>query len=269
MSGAKIFNIPTNSWISGPDFAPKRDKTGKWTATQTFKINKADKSSSIILAAFCSGRPLPYVYPEAGSFWSFLKIDTIDFQDNPGGITDLIATFSGYTESGDFGVEGRDKRYTRNDSLTERPIIEHPKFLSEVTGSFRDVLVGVYNGQIQRVANETGSAQYTPLVIATNTLLTPITDADAQKWWDRILRKRTYEDRQSEWTESKTNFGALSDGDMTMFGKIDIPPGSPGAPPNTVWRFTGATEDIGGDVSSTARTWTTIEDNDDNQDLYS
>ena len=84
---------------------------------------------------------------------------------------------------------------------------------------------------------------------------------DERFWWDWIVTQNnlTYAKAASEWTESATGRGTLTSADLEKFGYIDTPAGSPAAPNDDTWLYSGATESItvsGDGVNSYSRTWT-------------
>ena len=271
MSLATIRGIARNSWLPGPDFVFQRDTTGKVTGSQTFSANRQDFYGQIMQAAFRKGTKISVVYPQVLSYLHPLEIDTAECREEPGGIDKIFVTYVGYIQV-DSEMQDRETVYTRNNALDERSILEHPKFLEEVTDvEDIELIVKGYEGTYEKnkTLSETGNYKIWDRVTQGNR--GAIIDADAIKWWDYIVTKgwRTYQATTSEWTKTRTNAGGLQSSDVASMGKIDSPDGNPATPPGMVWFMSGSTESrTVGTSSSTSITWTLIDDNEKNQVLY-
>lgn len=216
---------------------------GKTTASMDFDVQKFQLSSPAIQALLEKGKKLTALYPDIGYGFDFLKLTSWSSRDAPGGITTVTIEFEGVNfDSGESGVDPPERTlvYTRNTATREEPIWRNPEFLEE-SGTFREALKAVVDGE----------AYLTPendiRKISNDEILEPALDETQLKWYDLIVRQEftTFLKATSEWTVTATSDRKLSSGNLLHFGKIDpSPPGSPAAPGDDKWLFTGATENI-------------------------
>jgi len=271
MSAAHIFNLPSNTCLPGPDFVFSRDTTGKVTGSQTFRARRAEFYGQILQAKFRKGTSIKEVYPNILAFLEPLVIDTAECQEQPGGIDEIYVTYTGYLQV-DSEMQERETVYSRNNALEERSILQHPKFLAEVT-DIEDIelIVKGHDGIYEKNKNASTGSNYKIWDIVTQGNRGALIDALAIEWWDFIVTRgvKTYQAATSEWTKSRSNAGGLADSDLEKLGKIDVPDGNPAAPPGMIWFMSGSTESrTVGTASSWSITWTMINDNDINQKLY-
>jgi hypothetical protein len=249
--------------VMGPDFSASRVAQGKWTATGEFRVLRGDFERNDVYAKFQPGNSIGGIASGSlSSAWNFLLIEKVDPQDEPGGITVVRVSFTGFTENQwDFDAD-QNKTYTRTGTTVEKSILDHPLFKEDVSSpadveAFRMAMAGTWR---ERSDAPAGTAF---LVAATGSdaVLYDITDPTVYEWWVEVIQKgnHTYLAPAMEWTESTTGSGKLTAGEFSKLGYIDTPSGNPAAPPDETWLFTAVTEDIqriGDGPNSYSRTWT-------------
>jgi hypothetical protein len=264
MSIAKVFGgkVGNGAIAMGPDFTATRNAQGKWTASGEFRVMRGDFERNDVQAKFAPGNPITAISGNAlSSAWSFLTIESVDAVDEPGGITVVRVSFTGFTESQwDFDAD-RNKTYTRTGTTVEKSILDHPTFKDDVTDAAEIQLIKLaMDGSIR--ARNPGGTDY--VFVSTNGSDAPIgkiSSAKGQQWYRAIITRgnHTYLAAAMEWTESTTGLGKLQSAQFTNLGYIDTPAGSPSAPPGETWLFSAVTEEIqrqGEGANSYARTWT-------------
>jgi len=255
------YGLGSNEIIAGLDFRVVRDAEGKTSASRSFTIRKEDKDSGTIQSSFARGVPITTISPDLGAYWNFLEIESHEMEDEAGGFCRVYATFTGYTESGDYDFDRETTKSLRG-VLTERPMIEHPNYIAEVkdAGSTSEhaAIVGLYHGTAY-VTDPTASEPQVRNSANDQVIITALTDTDALKWYNKIFTdgKRTYLGPQYEWTVEQSNAGGLSSGDLATYGKKDSPPGSPPEPAGVTgwWHFVDVADSRSSNSSSHSRTW--------------
>jgi hypothetical protein len=249
--------------IMGPDFTATRDAQGKWTANGEFRVLRGDFERNDVQAKFAPGNPITAIAGNAlSSQWSFLLIDSVDSTDEPGGITVVRVSFTGFTENQwDFDKD-RNKTYTRTGSLVEKSILDNPYFVEEVVSKNEVMLIkAAMDGTIVARDHLAAELELTP-TNGSDRIVGKITSAEGVLWYDTIVVRgnHTYMEPAMEWTESATGLGKLTSTELGKLGKIDTSvPGSPTAPDGHKWMMTSATEEmqqIGEGANSYSRTWT-------------
>ena len=265
MSMAKVLgNKVGNGGIQmGPDFSASRDAQGLWTATGEFRVLRGDFERDDVQNKFAPGNPIGAIAGSAlSSAWNFLLIDKVDPRDEAGGITVVSVSFTGFTENQwDFDAD-KNKTYTRTGTTTEKSILDHPTFKTDVTDAKEIQLIKLaMDGSIK--IRDPGAGTY--VFVATtgsDASVGTITSAKGQQWYRAIITRgnHTYLATAMEWTESTTGLGNLTADKFTKLGYIDTAvPGSPQAPPGERWLFTGVSEEIkrqGDGANQYSRTWT-------------
>lgn len=263
MAISYLYGLQRNKLVMGPNFNPKRDDKGLWTATAEFRCISDDYESAPIQARLAKGVSLGYISETGGvgTEWNFLCVDSHEAEKQPGGMTVVTVQLKGFTDNQWDFDNAKNKTYSRNGTLTEESILNHPKFKAEVTGdlvqAFRNVMNGTWSERFDSDASQI-------ILVATgggDAPLAYITDGPTIEWWNLIIRKKqeTFLSPAMEWTESATGNLPLTSADMASFGYIDNPPGGPGTPGNRNWLFTGITEQIektGEGVNQYSKTWT-------------
>lgn len=254
------YNIGFAEVIAGPDLLIRRDAQGLATATQTFTIRVEDKNTPQIQEAFSRGTPITTVNPTLDASYNYLEVEEREFQDIPGGYTQVFCTFSGYDEGSDYDTD-RETTYTLRGVTTERPIIEHPNYLAEVrdAGSTQEHLAIVALYKQEAYVVDTNAANPEVRDKSNDALIIlQITDPNAVKWYEKIFVDgvRTYDAPLYEWTKEKANAGGLGNSDLNGFGREQAPEGNPPEPPEDGWwQYTDVTEVTGSNGSSWSKTW--------------
>lgn len=253
---SKLYNIQANTLRPGPRLVITRQPEGLTTATMDFTCRKFDIGKAAIQNKLTQGTPLLTLYPEAGTDFDYLYLLDWSSRDEPGGITTITCNFSGVdATTGDFSFDGS-IIYTRNNSMRDEPIWMLPKLIADLSATEIEALQSVVKG----LAYKDGSNAIR-LIANDEILVNDASTGPIAEWWTEIITKgnETYLRPTSEWTKSATGRGKLRASDLDHFGYIDSPPGSPAAPSDDVWLYTGATESIsvqGDGANSYSRTWT-------------
>lgn len=263
---ANIKGITAGQVIANPNFRAKKDSTGKWAATQTYSIKRGDYGS--VAHLFLKGAVITGIYPEVQTFFDSFIIDDHEYQENAGGIDTVSVSFVGFSE-GDEGQTARETIYDYSADMAERPIIEHPKFKALLVPADAAAIVRCYEGTGR--CEDLGATDPSIVDNYSGLPITLITDPDSKLWFDLIIRRgvRTYLDPVSEYTETKTDLGGLTQSKVADLGKLDAPPNSPPAPSGKVWFLSGLTETRSTDNPVTySRKWTVLDDNADTDLIY-
>lgn len=268
---ATVYGLPSGALTPRNDFRATTDNTGRVNATMSFSLRRGAYSS--IQAFLHKGKLLTNIYTEGDSYFDNLIIDSHEYAENEGGgngIDIIRVNLLGYFESS-AEVEEKEKVYELTTSLGEAPIIRHPKFLllNQDVNSAANGMVRLYNGTARFEKNTSG---YKIVDIMTGNEIVTITGGDEHDFFECIFIRdnRTYKVPVSEYTETQTNMGGLTDAEVEYLGKIDNdPPRDPATPPNMIWMLTGSSETRSSENPITwNRTWSTIEDTADNVLLY-
>ena len=266
-----IYGLVANTLTPSKDFRVEKDATGKFTGSMTFLLRRGDYSDVAVLLN--KGELLSAIYTQLDPYFtSILTIDTHSLEENQGGsgggIDNVIVNFIGF-EPADEEQSEREKIYDWNGSLTESPIIQHPKFLL-LDELFRKPIVACFEGKFRSTGDGiTEDVQFYDVYSGLPQGV--LTDETALLWFRMIVIRgvKTYQNPAGEYTETQTDLGGLTDAEIADLGKITVPPNSPATPPDRVWILSGATETKSSTNPITwSRTWSTIEDNDDNQLIY-
>lgn len=255
MSASKLFNIPANTLVPGPNLRITRGPDGRYTADMDFRCRKFDVGNTAIQTKLAKGTRLTMLYSDLGTYWEFLRLDEYTATDEPGGITVISATFSGVNADPGSTTDETSIVYTRNASLREEPIYNHPDFIA-LTYSIQEAIKAAADGKAELEGTEIRMIHNGRLIADLDG------DAAAQDWYARIVTRGndTYLVPSSEWTKSATGIGALTDADLADLGKIVAnPPGNPAKPADQEWLLTGATENLvtaGTGTNSYSLTWT-------------
>lgn len=254
------YGIAANQIVPSHDLRLGRDPEGKWTGSQTYTIRQEDKSNTLVLQKLQKGTPITTLYSVLPAIWSGVEVDSFEFNDRSGGWCDILVNFAGYTEGDGFDTD-REKTYSIRGVLTERPMIEHPKYLSEVKGSGLEsehkAIVALYSGTAfvvpsTNTINVKNSADHVDII-------TDMTDPAAVKWYNKIIvdGKRTFFQPSFEWTIEEANSGGLSSSDIADYGKKVNPPGSPPEPTGVDgwWLFADCSDMRSSNASSNSRTY--------------
>jgi hypothetical protein len=259
MSGSTtLFNIPANTLRPGPTLTIIRQADGKTTATMDFTCRKFDIGRTAIQSLLLQGTRLLTLYPQAGTEFDYMLLDSWTSRDEPGGITTVTCEFKGVdlAPGGDFSFDSSIV-YSRNNSLKEESIWQNPKLIEELSITDIRAIKAVLSG-IGYLADDGVTVKKN----TTDEVIETLNDPHGIEWYGKIitLGHETYTYPTSEWTKTATGRGKLTSSALTKMGKIDDDvPGNPSLPPDQSWLLTGATENIsvvGGGANSYSLTWT-------------
>lgn len=259
MSQAIIHNLTRNHLTPRGALSINRAPEGLVTATADFTCHSTDLSHPLIQNKLAKNTSIGTLYPQIGTAFAFLTVDNYTSRDEPGGYTVVTVSFRGVEITGsDTQFESDDVTFTRNASLREESIFNHPKFKSEVPEYTRETIrLATLGLTFAPIEDSLYDIRYT----TTQETRDNITDPVFIKWYQFIVTEKnlTYNIPSSEWTKSATGKAKLRDSDLALLGKIDpSPPGNPSAPAGDVWMLSGATENIqiqGDGVNSFSLTW--------------
>ena len=259
MSQSNLYGLAPYELRPGPDFQCSVDSTGKYTGSMSFACRKFDYSSTVIQSKIKRGKTVTSLYEDLGSEWNFLLVEAAKHEHQPGGITKVFIEFEGYP-NGQFIWETNstsEGSYSLNAALTERDIILHPKV--QALPSLKELSALFYGTGFVKAW---GTLDSSIVVVDSNdNTIGTITDADSIEWYGIIFTKgnRSYQVPTAEWTQSKTNLGGLTAGDLLNHGYIDTPSGNPPSFAGRNWLYTGVSEvrTRGGGQSTVtwAKTW--------------
>lgn len=250
---AKRFGLASTSIEPQPDFSATVDEKGRVTARQSFKVLQGAWAS--VAANFYQGAALSTFDANAEPMFGWLPLNSFSIATERGGYRIVSCDFVGFYE-GEATYTPPDQpqiTYTRNATLIERSILEHPKYLDECTGG-QPELKGIVDGTHALLPLEVGS-DFSVLKIATNERIN-LTDPTWKKWaiwFDKGLK--TWNAPAMEWTVTRVLNRKLDSTDLLKIGKKQIPIGAPYTSPGADWILVGATESIVNGVNSTSLTW--------------
>ena len=255
---ANIAGLTAASLVPGPNFVFSRDAEGKMTGTREFSTVKGSSSSFLI----AKGVPITSLCDDIPPELSFLLVDSFESRDNPGGITVVTVNFKGAPEEEEFGFD-RETTYAIRGTTFRRPILEHPKFISDMedaNDSVREGFVAILSGGAY--AKGTATSNYQIIRITPNEEIIGsggwIENADNTAWWDIIVKKglRDYDAASLEWTRSTANAAGLTDADIAQLAKSDDPPGNPPTPDEPGWwQMVDLSDERSEGQSSNSITW--------------
>lgn len=263
---AQIRGLTSLSLVPGPSLVLSRDAEGKTTVTRDFSALQGALTQPSIQSKVAKGTAITTLCSDIPSDFQHLVVDSFESRDNPGGITTISITFTGYSETGEFGFD-REITYSARGVISKRPIHLHPKFISDLESqpTVREGLAGVVLAthfafgdtpslyEIRNVANQRALIESGSFPVSTET----------EAWWDLIVKEgwREYDAPSIEWTKSGTNAGGLSNADIAKLGKKDSPPGSPPEPSGVTgwWQMADLSDDRSSNQSSYSMTWRFVE----------
>ena len=261
-----IYGLASNSITPRSDFTATQDETGKWKGSQSFTIRRGDYAS--IKTYFYRGELLSVIYPSINPEFNGFTIESHEVSEQAGGMDIVNVTASGWTEGSETQSE-RETVYDYNTTLAERPIIDHPKFKAlGLANEEIPLIIKFFEGKYRwsgEVTNPQFFDNYTGLPIG------DITSPTILEWFNCICVRgvKTYRSLEAEYTETKTDIGGLTASLIQDLGMIDTPPNSPVAPTGKIWQFTTASETRSSTNPVTySRAWSTIDDDVDNNLLY-
>lgn len=271
------YGIESTEIYPQPDFRASRDAEGKWTASRTYKIKRAQWQFHE--AKFVKGTAVATFDSSLEAYWAFLRVESVDVEDVEGDIKDVFVSFAGYRDGGD-PDEGSEWEisYEMRGVLTEQDIMKHPEIVANVTSSdnlqaFREYIDGkavVYG------SSSNPPTVYDVISVQTQESISTITDPDVTKWFTKVVEGwRTYLAPSIEWTKNTTNKDGLTQAIVDDLGKISVPDGNPLKPSQGTynWLLVGLSEnrtdnDTGDEAITFSATWQLSESGGWDADVY-
>lgn len=235
------YGLSGGSWEARPDFAPRRDSTGKWTATQTFTMRR-DTWEGGASSSFAKGTAITTLFSDLPVYWSFLKLEASDLQFEPGRIVLVRCDFTGYNTA---EFDASEVAYTLSGTRTEQSILLHPLFKKDVTDDeTRRYFQLTYNGAyvVDPAGSTVSTIQVRNAVNPFDGTLYDFTAYDIWKWAELIFVQgvRTWSAPTIQWTCEATNESGLDSDDLDYLALVEFggdgqaskPPGNPPVPNN-------------------------------------
>jgi hypothetical protein len=259
---AKIHGLQVGQLAPGPDLFLSRDAEGLSTARRTFSCLKNSLSNPFIQSKLAKGTPITTLCSDLPAAFADLQVDSFESQDNPGGITTVAVTFTGYTAEGEYSYD-REITYSLRGVVYRRSITEHPKFISDMEAAnavVRESFVALLLKEAY--ATGTSAANYRVIRNSNDEEIVGvggwIDNATNAAWWDIIVTKglREYDAASYEWTRATANAGGLTNTEIADLGKQDDPPGSPPEPTEEGWwQLVDLSDERSSNASSNTLTW--------------
>jgi hypothetical protein len=264
MATSYLFGVSAGQLTLRPGMTLAQDDKGMWTGRAEFTCLTGDFGTTSIQLALRKGTSLNQVSDTVGAEFSFLAVDTMTARDEPGGYTVVEVTYKGFNdEQWEFDAD-RTKVYTRNTSIQEKTILQHP-VVKDFTWTYLQALRMGMDGKWTERADSTDSdlklmAQGDP----NKAIVFSSTDTNFIPWWKSAVSRKqhTIKCAITEWTVSTTGKAKLADAELAQMGKVvdaaDVD-GTPATPPGEKWMMTGVTENIqitGEGSNSWSKTWT-------------
>lgn len=267
---AQVRGFTTSSLIPGPSLTLSRDAEGKTTVTRDFSALQGALANPIIQSRVAKGTAITSLCSDIPADFQHLEVDSFESRDNPGGITTISITFTGYSEDGEFSFD-REVTYSLRGVIVKRPIHLHPNFIAQIDALtsraelVRNALSGIVLGTHFALGDEPSNYEVRSVANQQALIETGIwpDEEDANAWWDLIVKKgwREYDSPAMEWTRSATNAGGLGNTDIATLGKKDDPPGSPPTPDGITgwWQMADLGDERSSNQSSNSLTWRFVE----------
>ena len=290
---ATIFGFTANEIKPQPGFSAQANDNGGWTGTHEFAIRAVDYATTA--ASFARGTQLTTLDPSIPSEFSFLRITDVRVTRVEGDFIFLSVTATGSPidqwESGDEpGLSTQaEPTYSLRGSLSERPILEHPKAIA--LGAIERTLLSRlmdgdeqcrYNQDLQQfgyfevesdvVAGPgTSNTKQIWFALGPEGTTTPYTLSDECKKFAELISKgeTTYLVPNITWTETTEGEQQLTAQQINKLGKVSPPRGNPPSPSDgRNWMLTSATSDQQGLLHRTQIEWTLSDENGWDDFLY-
>jgi hypothetical protein len=286
MSKAKIIGFARNTLYPGPSLTITQATDGATTATMDFRCIKGDIGGLQIRKLLAKGVGIENLYSSIPAYYRFLTVESWDASDEAGAITTVSVKFTGTAtpepETPEDDPSSESTTYTRNTSLKESPI--------QASKEFTDLTSAATFKPGGKESNEDGQPE--PNLIAggirgdfdqdgatyairdkiTHEGVGTITSAAGIAMWNKCVRDgiTTCRTPTTEWTESGSKLGRLTNAQVAFYGRIwgiegRVVPGNPTVvevwEKSGTWWFTGITENIEGSDTGVStnrytRTWT-------------
>lgn len=275
---AKYFANSGLNYIPQMDFEARDTENGGIEASQSFLIRQADVGVGPALNNFTRGVRLEVIHPYCPALYRNLTLKHFPITDHAPGWMKVSATFTGYafsTTAGSSGTEPTVPTTSLVPSLEEAPLNEHSKWKALSFGQRYNLnlLQTNHDGIIYNLASDqygriSDTDVFIPLIGAS---FTPTGD---EIMFARLLGqgKTTY--KRAAWSYSYRTEGSeeFTSAQLNKAGKIVASPlGNPKDPgAGWTWMLIGPTQEQSGpDRFYKTLDYALIEDNDENQFLYS
>jgi len=259
----KVYSQPGKVYPQ-PDFEARRetDNAG-WSATQTFRIRSGTLSQVAATGYFANNRQATLLDPSLDSYWSFLRLRSVDFRNEVGGWQDIVVRYGGIPSVDPNGNPVDDPSefqvtYSMRGVTGDVALQDHPKW---------QALEGVEKNALGKIAN--GEYGYGPDPFSDDPEFAtykvgsevnvyfdndPITSNNA-KHFAMILAegKTTYKGSGFTWTKRWNSLERITNAQLNLLGKIvNAPPGPPPQPAgDRNWLLAYANIEQQGELGST------------------
>lgn len=199
-----------------PGYQVQVDKEGKWTARQEFLCHR----SSAVALMPRPGTPHPEI--------PFLTISQVAASFTEGDLAEITCQYAGAEDSSG-GNEKALAVYTMGLSLSEEPLLSHPRYQS-VPQAEREAIQAILAG---RDADDSGTP-YRDIVVS----------SEGQEALGKISRGQTsYYSPRVVWRQSWVQSRSVQSGELNRIGSIDTPDGpAPALGGGRTWLLNGVTQ---------------------------
>lgn len=274
MATPTFIGATTATIIPQSDFQATGSETGKFDASQGFKVRREFLDTFSLSTYFAEGKRATELDSNLASFWSFLFLTHFDVGNEDGGWTLITARYVGrYQNEEQSDVEsGPVPVYSLNGTVEEASILEHPK-VAALSGQIRAYLNALLDGTAvldfatNKPATQTDEGEIVPWDVSAFT-------GDGLTFAQKIAAGvTTYKRPSFNWTEQIEGTTQFSASDLNSLGYISTPAGSPPTPSGSRdWMLYDAQSTqtgITNPVYSKSRTWLLSDRGGHDSDLYS
>jgi hypothetical protein len=275
---SKIFIDPSLNYIPQMDFAATSTENGGVEATQTFLARKSDVArGGAALIGFNRGERLQILDPKCTPLYGNLTLKSAEVRDYAPGVSAIIATFTGYSTGNNADSAGEETSFPTSSlvgNIEDVPLSEMAKWKA-LSEDEQNMLGGLLSGSLMYRRDPYSDGE--DYVLTEGEMILPdsqqITSEDGLRF-ARMIAAGKVSYKKGSWvytyrTESKTGFKPSQ---LNSLGKIVAnPPGDP-VKPSSGWTWLLASpnqEQSGPDRFIKSLDFLLIEDNEDNQFLYS
>jgi len=276
----KIHGFQENELKPSWQYEVNQSEEGLFTASQVLFCRYIDYANTPIANRLAKGARLIDLNPRIPVQYDFLTLQSYSVEHQRGGITKIKAKFIGASDDSNFGGgEDRTKSTSFRGVLNQGKIIEHPKYLKDVTDvGQRNAIASLWDGSGKAEEDKVNNVW----VIRSKAdvweilgIFSTLTEEDKKKtrWIEFIQAGRKFYDKpQIEWSITYTNRNGMQQEDIDDYGlKVsgtypdNKPPGNPPEPSwvdenNGWWQFTSISEDKSENASSYSATYTLRDD---------
>ena len=252
---ATIFGVSQTLFHPQADFSASQSENGGWTARQSFVYRGSLIDNYAWRANFVSGKKPTQLDSGLSTYWDFLGLVNVEVQDEEGGISRIIVTYSGtpIAEGGN-GESQEITTYSLSGSVSQFSIIEHDK-VRALGDDDRRKLGQLLNGGIYYDEQESRYRQQT----TDNPFGDEVTFSagDASTFATKIVEGfTTFDGATIYWSEYKERNTGLTAAELNDLQKISTPAGSPPAVTGSRnWKLVSATQDFDGMLYRINRQW--------------